>query len=263
MSEQQQVEIPKQKFVFEFQHTDENGQPIIDPRTGKQAFTNLVGESAEEVLEKMKDSYLNVTRAYNRSRTHKPVPKEPEPQVKQLSPEEERQAAADLQDPTKARAAVRKLTGVDDLEATAKATKDAQDKALASAAAYKFMANHLNDYYPCQANSSVISRYINENGLDPRLAENYEVAFNAVQPLLAQRPAPAAPPPPEPPKQVNGGIQPGSLSGQRPAPRKKQIVTKQEIAEMRKTKEGRERYHKRVVSEPGFKEAVDARFKGD
>src|ERR1035437_3307589 len=95
-----------EKVVFEFQHTDENGQPIIDPRTGKPQFTNLTGTDYKEVAEKLKDSYLNVTRAFARVRSHKPVPKPADVPTKQLSVEEERQAAADLQDPTKARTAI-------------------------------------------------------------------------------------------------------------------------------------------------------------
>jgi hypothetical protein len=194
------------------------------------------------------------------------VPKEPEPQRKELSAEEERQAAADLQDPTKARAAVRKLTGVDDIEARQKALDEAQFKADAQSAAYKFMARHINDYYPCQANSVELIRYINENELDSRVEANYEIAFNSVAHLLAPRPQPA--PPANEPLQTlerpaarpsSGGIQPGELTGARPTRRPKNEVTKDTINEMRRTPQGRAEYKKRM-RDPEFVRQVNAAF---
>jgi hypothetical protein len=260
IQEQKQTE----KFVFEFQHTDRNGNPIIDPRTGKQAFTNLTGANEKEVLEKLKDSYLELESAYVRAKTHKPVPKPEQPPAKELSAEEERQAAADLQDPTKARTAIRKLSGVDDIEARQKAADEATFNADARAAAYQFMSRHINDYYPCQANSKVMSDYIAENDLDPRNVENYEVAFNSLQGRLAEKPAPPAPPkiedsPAPPARQASGGIQPGQLSGEKPKPRNAKAITKESINEMRRTAEGRAEY-KRRMRDPEFVRQVNAAF---
>jgi hypothetical protein len=260
-NETQQIE----KIIFEFQHTDENGNPLIDPRTGKPGFTNLTGANYQEIAEKLRDSYLNANRALARRMNHKPVPKPEQPKPPELSAEEERQAAADLQDPSKARAAVRKLTGADDLEARQRATDEAQYKADSSKAAYQFMSEHLSDYYPCQANSAAMSKYITDNELDPRVVENYEVAFieclNAGK--LAPRPAPPAAkveepePPPPPPRRASGGIEPGSLSGQRPPKRKPNEVTKESVLEMQKTPEGRAEYKKRL-RDPRFVEQVNA-----
>jgi len=258
---------PAKKIIVEFKHTDEQGNPLIDPRTGQQGFTNLTADTPEEMIEKQKEAYQNVLRALHRSRNHKPVPREPEPVRKELSVEEERLAVADLQDPTKARAAVRKLTGVDDLEARNAKLEEARNEALKNAAAYRFMSNHLADYYPCKANSDLISEFIIREELDPRIADNYEVAFNAVESRLAQRPAPpiAQPTPepepaPEPRKQAAGGIQPGELSGTRPIQRKKEYITKAEIAEMKKTPEGRAEFARRLRTDPKFGPAVDALF---
>ena len=268
MTDQVPTQPIEETIIFEFQHTDEKGNPIIDPRTGKQGFTNLTGKSWQEIAEKQKEAYINVTRALVRARNHKPVAKEPEPQAKELSPEEERQAAADLQDPLKARAAVRKLSGSDDIEAQQKAAKDAKYKADAQKAAYQFMSSHMNDYYPCQANSAVLSKFITDNELDPTVVDNYEVAFNAVQNQLAERPAPPAQtpapiqeivPPSPPKKESSGGIQPGELSGQRPAQRKKNEITKEAINEMRRTPEGRAEYSKRM-RDATFVAAVNAAF---
>jgi hypothetical protein len=259
---------PEELVTFEFQHTDRQGNPIIDPRTGKQGFTNFTGKSEREILEKLKTSYLEVTNAHARALAHKAVPKAPEQKPKELSAEEERQAAADLQDPSKARAAVRKLTGVDDIEARQKAADEAKDKADANSAAYQFMSRHIEDYYRCQANSGVISKYITDNDLDPREVENYEIAFNATQKDLAPRPAPPPPPPPEPkieeeppppPKRASGGLQPGELSGERPKPRKSNAITKESVNEMRRTAEGRAEYKKRM-RDPEFVRQVNAAF---
>lgn len=255
----------EQKVVFEFQHTDEQGNPIIDPRTGKQGFTNLTGANYQEIAEKMRDSYINVNRAYARARSIKAVPKESEPARKELSAEEERQAAADLQDPTKARAGVRKLAGVEDIEARQKSADDAKFAADAKAAAYQFMSRHMDDYYPCQANSVELSRYINEQELDPRVEANYEIAFNAVGNLLAPRPQPnvvippANDPAPPPARATSGGIQPGELTGNRPTRRPKNEITRESINEMRRTPLGRAEYKKRM-RDPAFVAAVNAAF---
>lgn len=255
----------EQKVVFEFQHTDEQGNPIIDPRTGKQGFTNLTGANYQEIAEKMRDSYINVNRAYARARSIKAVPKESEPARKELSAEEERQAAADLQDPTKARAAVRKLTGVEDIEARQKSADDAKFAADAKAAAYQFMSRHMDDYYPCQANSVELSRYINEQELDPRVEANYEIAFNAVGNLLAPRPQPnvvippANDPAPPSARATSGGIQPGELTGNRPTRRPKNEITRESINEMRRIPLGRAEYKKRM-RDPAFVAAVNAAF---
>lgn len=247
-----------EKVVFEFQHTDENGQPIIDPRTGRQAYTNLTGENFQEIAEKMRDAYLNVARAFNRSRSHRPVPKEPEPQPKQLSPEEERQATADLQDPAKARSAIRKLNGTEELEKEIKKAREAKDNADALAAQHKFMLNHLNDFFPCTANSQIIWKYINEKGLDPRAAENFEIAFNEVQGQLAQKAAhpPAAEPQPAP-RRANGGIQPGQMNGQRPQARSPQQSNEDFRKEIQKMP--RDEY-KRRMKDPKFVDRVNAAF---
>lgn len=257
----------EQKVVFEFQHTDEQGNPIIDPRTGKQGFTNLTGANYQEIAEKMRDSYINVNRAYARARSIKAVPKESEPAHKELSAEEERQAAADLQDPTKARAAVRKLTGMEDIEARQKEVERSKFEADARAAGYKFMTEHLNDYYPCTANSVELSRFMNEHDppLDPRAVSNYEIALNAVGHKLAPRPQPnvvippANDPAPPPARATSGGIQPGELTGNRPTRRPKNEITRESINEMRRTPLGRAEYKKRM-RDPAFVAAVNAAF---
>ena len=266
MPETNTVETPKPKFVLEYQITDEQGQPIIDPRTGKPMQTNLTAETPEEMFEKQKNAHINAVRLAARLRNQKPVAREPEAARKELSVEEERQAVADIQDPTKARAAVRKLTGADELEESNRKLKEMQDGAASQRAAYQFMSRHVSDYYPCEANSKAMSEEINAQGLDPRVMDNYEIAFANVQHRLAQRPAPpvAQPTPeptpaPEPRRQAAGGIQPGELSGQRPIQRKKELVTKQQIAEWRKTPEGRAEYSKRM-RDPAFVDAVNALF---
>lgn len=258
-------EAPKEKIKFEYQHTDEQGNPIIDPRTGKPAFTFFTGENWQEIAEKQKDAYLNVSRALARSRNQKPVPKAPEPVRQSLSPEQERQAVADLQDPTKAKEAIRKLGGIDEIERKNKIAEEKQFAADAQKAVFQFMSAHVDDYFRCKANSDLIAGYINENDLDPRVADNYEVAFNAVESRLAERPKPAPPavipsdpPLPEPPKRQAAGLRPGELSGRPPIPKAKGLK-KEDIKKMRETAEGRAEYKKRM-RDPAFVAEVDALF---
>lgn len=263
-----QQEEPKAKIIFEFQHTDENGNPIIDPRTGKQGFTNLTADTQEELNEKLKQAYINVNRALARARTHRPVPKEAEHAPRQLSPEEERQLITEVVDPVKGREALRKLTGVDEIEKSNANTKKIQDEAAAQRASYQFMSAHLQDYFPCQANAAIMSAEINAQGLDPRVADNYEIAFQAVEGKLAQRPAPPATPTPEPEpeprRQAAGGIQPGELSGRRPIQRKQGPMTKdgpltiEDVKRMKNTEEGRAEWARRARTDPAFYPAVTA-----
>jgi hypothetical protein len=267
MSETIQEE-PKKKIIEEFMHTDEQGNPIIDPRTGKQAFTNLVADTEEEMRQKMREAYLNVTRALARARNHKPVPKETPNAPPNLTPEEERQLITEVNDPVKGRAALRKLTGVEDLEKDRAAAKQEQDAAAAQRAAYQFMSAHLNDYYPCSANSSMMTAEINAQGLDPRVTDNYEIAFNAIQGKLAQRPAPPQPDPPkveEPVRQAAGGIQPGELSGRRTIQRtpkgpmtKDGPLTIEKLKWLKNTEEGRAEWKRRAKTDPSFYPAVNA-----
>lgn len=256
---------PTELIHFEYQHTDEQGNPLLDPRTGKQIITNLTGKDWKEIAEKERDAHIHVTRALHRARTQKPVPLSSQQKPAELSAEEERQAAADLQDPTKARAAVRKLTGLEDLEAKQKALDESQYKADAQRAAYQFMVAHIADYYPCAANAALMRSYIDAEGLDPRIVDNYEVAFNAVFDRLAPRPAPVAAPalakegPAVPaPRQSSGGVQPGQLSGQRPRIRKANEITKESVNEMLRTKEGRAEFNKRTRIDPEFVRQVNA-----
>ena len=257
----------KPKFIVEYQHTDDKGNPLIDPRTGKALFTNLTAETAEEMIEKQKRAHIEVTRALYRARTQKAVPKEAVAAPRVLSPEEERQAAVDLADPAKAREAIRKLSGVDDLEKENEKTRKAQQEAEAQRAAYTFMSRHIDDYYPCSANSAIIAKFVDDNELDPRVVDNYEIAFSNVYEMLAKRPAPQPEVVREPEavreetRKPSGGIQPGELSGaSRPRRESKnELVTKQQIAEWRKTPEGRAEYKKRL-RDPKFVAAVDALF---
>jgi hypothetical protein len=80
----------------------------------------------------------------------------------------------------------------------------------------RFVKNHPFDYYQCDANRAIIEQYIADNNLDPRVVDNYEIAFSATQDRLAGKPSPALPqqveeiPPPAPRRQADGGLQPGS-----------------------------------------------------
>lgn len=238
----------EQPIILEYQHTDEKGQPLLNTE-GRPIVTNFTGKTKDELIEKLKDAHINVTRAFHRSQKFKAVPKQPEPPKVQLTPDQE---------------AARKMAGTDKLERDVEELRAAKDAADANKASYQFMSSHFNDYYPCQANGAVMAQYINENGLDPKVVDNYEIAFAAVSAKLAQRPAPPTPPitpqpepePPAPRRQAAGGLQPGQLSGQRPEIRKKGpfSYTKKEIKDM-----PRAEYHK-LLQKPGFEDYVNSLY---
>ena len=247
-------EAPKEKIVFEYQHTDEQGNPIIDPRTNRPVFSNFTGDTWEEIARKQKDAEINASRAISRLRARKAVPKETEAPKPVLTPEQE---------------AARKMAGTDELEKKIQEQEQVKNQAAAERAAYQFMSAHLSDYYPCKANSDILSQYITENELDPRILDNYEIAFDAVSAKLAQRPAPPAPiapqpdpepePAPAPKKQAAGGIQPGQLSGSRPIQRRNDRITIEKMKRWKNTAEGRAEY-KKLMRDETFINDVNAFF---
>jgi hypothetical protein len=245
MPETNEVVI-EQPIIVEYQHTDENGQPLL--KDGKPIITNFTGKTEREIIDKLKEAHINVTRALNRTQKLKAVAKQPDPPAPQFTPEQE---------------AARKMAGTDEIQKELDKVKKSEYAADARTAALAFCESH-EDYFRCKANSDLITQYITQNELDPRIVDNYEIAFSAVEGKLAQRPAPPAPiipqpePEPAPARKQAAGIQPGQLSGQRPIQRKKGL-SKEDIKQMRETPQGRAEYKKRMA-DPSFVAEVNALF---
>jgi hypothetical protein len=209
------------KYTMAFPITDEQGQAILD-RNGKARFTNIIGDTPEEVAVKIAQANIEVTRALNRANQHidtlknkKPTPLRPAPNLAgtPLTSEEQVQVGLDLQDPRKAAAAVEKVV-------QSRVTPVAQEVSRQATTlniderrriAREFIAAHTHDYYSNDANGMMLNQYLKEHGYEYTL-DSLEVAFAALQGHLAQKPAaPAAPgnePPAEPSNAAPGNEPP-------------------------------------------------------
>lgn len=195
-AEEARVAATPQKIVIEYQAKDENGQPIGSP-------THLEAYSPEEMYKKMQNAHENATRAFHRLKKQKLTQKQPELPSAKLTDEQLIDLNKKIQsdDQTIRFNALRQLAD--------HATEVERDKLrVANAEAdrtvetFKFLTNHVNDYYRCEANGKILSNYLNENDL-AWTADNLEIAFLAVENKLAQAPgkpaevpAPAAVVPP-------------------------------------------------------------------
>ena len=160
-------------------------------------------------------------------------------QPKQLSADEEFQAGVELNDPAKARKAVRKFVDAEFGMTERMAALDLQiEQQRRNAAGYAFLKAHPHDFFVCDANNQLLDGYLAQNGLD-YTPENYEIAFSQCEDKLAQSPvetpstettpAAAANPASRRP-QVTPDIQPGALNGG--SPRKSKGLTKADYIRM-------------------------------
>jgi hypothetical protein len=188
------------KYVYEFQAKDEAGNSIGNK-------THLEATSLEELERKKEASYENAVRAIDRLKRQKVTRRIAEAPITIMSPEELAEAAKDLTstDAEKRTAAAQKIQENSTLEARQKLAV-ATENAKQEAAAFRFMAKHIKDYNPCQANGQIVDTFMRENDLDWTV-DNLEVAFANCESQLApvegsepvvtiSEPAPAANPVP-------------------------------------------------------------------
>src|SRR6266700_2900520 len=120
------------------------------------------------------------------------------PISKPLTDEEMAQAIKDLKssDEAKAIAAARKISGSEVAKAELKA-HEAEVQAQGKATAYDFMKHHIHDFNPCQANSDIIGKYLEDNQLEYTV-DNLELAFlakeNELAPVIPKEPVRPTPP---------------------------------------------------------------------
>ena len=174
-----QTEVPKKKIVVEYQAKDEAGNPIGRP-------THLEAYSWEEMSKKQTEAHIQATRAFHRLKAQKTTFNRQEPIAPiMMSNAELVQAAEDLKsdDAEKASAADRKLRANQILEQQAQLAIQSQH-AKEKEAALVFMTNHIHDYNRCQANSKILSAYLNDNNLE-WTPDNLELAFAATESQLA------------------------------------------------------------------------------
>lgn len=185
------------KFTIAFPLTGDDGQPILD-RFGKPRFTNLIADSAGELVRKIAGANLEVTRALDRANKHidtlknkKPTPArvEPKMQGKPMTDEERMQIGLDLQDPRKAAEAAKRVVEsvVPVTEITEEVKRQAQQQGIEARRrlAGEFFARHPE--YNNAASGALLGKWLVENGYEFSL-DNLEIAFAAISDRLAQNP---------------------------------------------------------------------------
>jgi hypothetical protein len=221
------------KYTITFPLTDEAGQPILD-RNGKPRVTNIIGDSPEEVVSKLAQANLEVTRALDRSnkfaetlKNKKPTPARPPADLKpkSLTADESMQVGLDLQDPRKAAAAIEKVVESRVAPVAGEVTRQAQslDIKARNEIALQFIGLHRGDYWPADANNALLNGYLAANNLEFSL-NNLEIAFAALADKLASRPAPPRNDPPAPPDNALPGNEPPN-PGTPPSPQRRAPVS--------------------------------------
>ncbi len=181
------------KVVQNFQVKDEAGKPVGRP-------TRFETSDLGGLLLKNNESYTQAVRAFDRLKTQKVSFKNQAeiPISKPLTDEEMAQAIKDLKssDEAKAIAAARKISGSEVAKAELKA-HEAEVQAQGKATAYDFMKHHIHDFNPCQANSDIIGKYLEDNQLEYTV-DNLELAFlakeNELAPVIPKEPVRPTPP---------------------------------------------------------------------
>jgi hypothetical protein len=195
-----------------YQAKDEAGNPIGSP-------TSFKVRTWEELAVKQQQAHENAVRYAERVKNRKPAPKKVEPVVKTLSPEELAQAHEESRgkDPVKAAEALKKITGVDQLEQDRKRTLEAEADARAAQVSYNWMRKHIHEFNPCEANANAVVKYIADNNLqftEEALDEAFRELESQLAPPEVQRPiaqAPANPTPaPAPPAVVPAVVPPAA-----------------------------------------------------
>lgn len=179
--------VPVKKTVH-YQVTDENGHPIGNP-------THIEYTTEAELIEKMQTAHTHATRAFHRLKAQKTTFRTEQPKTG-MSDQEILAEAAKIksENPAEAAAAIRKITGYDELQEEREKARQARIAADQEKESLKFMRSHVEDFHPCEANAKIIGKYLEDNNLE-WTSDNLEVAFVAVESQLAPVPGKPVPEP--------------------------------------------------------------------
>ena len=260
MSETQQAvssrteDEPKERIVVEYQATDENGNPIGSP-------THLEADTWQEMSRKQQDAHVNAMRWANRLKNAKPTYKVDPLAPRQLTQDEELQAAVDLRDPAKAKKAFRTLLEselpIQQLEEQGRELRVATEKQNRLSAVHQFLTLH-PEFFNCDANGQVLANYLDENNLQ-WTPDNLEIAYASEAGKLAAQPAPVPqvtqqpPNAPQPRRPSTPDVEPGGLSGAPPVTRTK-TLTKADYIRMQRENPAEWRRH---FNTPSLRRALD------
>jgi hypothetical protein len=179
----------KKKIVVDYQVTAEDGTPLGRP-------THIEGWSYDEVIEKLKAAHVNAVRYAERVKKNKVTSIEARTQQKQAEEQVQKseqeasvavEEAAKEKDPIKLKNAISKVSKADRDAEIARETAKAQGAVIGNA----WMADHKEDFQPCEANAKIIGDWLATNQLELSY-ENLELAFVANETRLA-KPVPQAP----------------------------------------------------------------------
>jgi hypothetical protein len=179
----------KKKIVIDYQVTAEDGTPLGRP-------THIEGWSNEDVIEKLKAAHINAVRYAERVKKNRVTSIEARTQQKQAEEQVQKseqeasvavEEAAKEKDPIKLKNAISKVSKADRDAEIARQTARAQGKVIVDA----WIADHKEDFQPCEANSNIIGAWLAANQLELSY-ENLELAFVANETRLA-KPVPQAP----------------------------------------------------------------------
>jgi hypothetical protein len=190
--------VKKEKIVVDYQCRAEDGTPIGRP-------THIEGWTWEEVSKKQEDAHVNAVRYAERVKKNKvnsveTTSKQVRDQAQVTIAEAEAEAAIQeaTKDPIKMSEAIRKVTKA---ERESQIVKDS-NRAAGLVVANTWMADHLEDFLPCDANSNFMSKWLQDNNLGLTY-DNLELAYTAletklvkprvVQPPVLEEPAATAP----------------------------------------------------------------------
>ena len=193
--------LPPTKFIFDRDIKDSSGKVV--------RRIHLEASTQEELNTKIADSYSRLTEAYEDLKTKKLTVKKEEPAAPAMTDSELEELVKEIRkgdDPKAAVAALKKVTGTDQLDAERQRLAREQEAVEAQRVSNEFMRRHIHDFNPCEANGKKIGEYI--TGKNPQgevydwTLDNLELAFIAVQselaPVVAANPAATAQPTPAP-----------------------------------------------------------------
>jgi len=240
------------KWVVNYQATDSEGNPIGRP-------THLEAETPEELIEKQKNAHIAATQALWRQNKafedlkHRKAQPLPAPKAVPQTQEEKNA----------------------DYENRLVKTEDELRFARGQATGYAFMRNHSQDYWPCDANSAALAKWVTDNGYEFTV-DALEIAFAAIGDDLAKDPrpktsattiptngpttneqtaTPTAQPQAQQQRQPSFGVEPGTGTGARPTGAQTGQMTKKRVIELRK-KDPKE--FRRRLNDPKLKAEMDA-----
>jgi len=175
-----EIKHENDKWIIDYQPVDEAGQPIGKP-------THIEADTQQELIQKQYTANVMAVRALYKAKpdpTKVTLRKAPVVVAKPTI-DEDNVRQVQFQDPGQRRnviqADIEAAAGVPLSEIASAAGR--LEEVNARLIANDWKAQHINDYYNCGANNSIIGQYLDKNNMATTY-ENIDIAFDAVQEKL-------------------------------------------------------------------------------